>query len=200
VCPLVGDFNIDNLLSVIAVLLDWDLPLEQVIDAIAHVRAAPGRMETFGGTRAPLAVVDYAHTPDALRKALSAARAHCEGRLAVVFGCGGDRDAGKRPIMGDIASDLADDIVITDDNPRTESPQAIAADIAKGIPAGRPFRIELDRARAIRDAIADAQPTDVVVIAGKGHEDYQIYGSERRPFSDQKVVTEALSSRTGGVA
>jgi UDP-N-acetylmuramoyl-L-alanyl-D-glutamate--2,6-diaminopimelate ligase len=200
VCPLVGDFNIDNLLSVIAVLLDWDLPLEQVIDAIAHVRAAPGRMETFGGTRAPLAVVDYAHTPDALRKALSAARAHCEGRLAVVFGCGGDRDAGKRPIMGDIASELADDIVITDDNPRTESPQAIAADIAKGIPAGKPFRIELDRARAIRDAIADAQPTDVVVIAGKGHEDYQIYGSERRPFSDQKVVTEALSSRTGGVA
>jgi UDP-N-acetylmuramoyl-L-alanyl-D-glutamate--2,6-diaminopimelate ligase len=102
--------------------------------------------------------------------------------------------------MGDIASELADDIVITDDNPRTESPQAIAADIAKGIPAGKPFRIELDRARAIRDAIADAHPTDVVVVAGKGHEDYQIYGSERRPFSDQKVVAEALKSRAGGVA
>ena len=124
VCPLVGDFNVDNLLTVIAVLLDWDLPLEQVIGALAHVRAAPGRMETFGGARAPLAVVDYAHTPDALRKALAAARAHCAGRLAVVFGCGGDRDAGKRPIMGAIAAELADDIVITDDNPRTESPQA----------------------------------------------------------------------------
>ena len=105
---------------------------------------------------APLAVVDYAHTPDALRKALVAARAHCAGRLAVVFGCGGDRDAGKRPIMGAIAAELADDIVITDDNPRSESPPAIAADIAAGIPAGKPFRIELDRARAIREALSDA--------------------------------------------
>jgi UDP-N-acetylmuramoyl-L-alanyl-D-glutamate--2,6-diaminopimelate ligase len=200
VCPLVGDFNVDNLLTVIAVLLDWDLPLEQVITAVGRVRAAPGRMETFGGRQAPLAVVDYAHTPDALRKALSAARAHCSGRLAVVFGCGGDRDGGKRPIMGGIAAELADDIVITDDNPRTESPPAIAADVAKGIPAGKPFRIELDRARAIRDAISDAQPEDVVLVAGKGHEDYQIYGSERRPFSDQKVVAEALLARAGGVA
>ena len=200
VCPLVGDFNVDNVLTVIAVLLDWDLPLEQVIGALARVRAAPGRMETFGGAQAPLAVVDYAHTPDALRKALSAARAHCAGRLAVVFGCGGDRDAGKRPIMGAIAAELADEIVITDDNPRTESPQAIAANIAAGIPAGSSFRIELDRARAIRDSLADAQPADVVLIAGKGHEDYQIYGSERRPFSDQKVVADALASRAGGGA
>ena len=200
VCPLVGDFNVDNLLTVIAVLLDWDLPLERVLQTLARVRAAPGRMETFGGTHAPLAVVDYAHTPDALRKALAAARAHCTGRLAVVFGCGGDRDAGKRPIMGSIAAELADDIVITDDNPRTESPQGIATEIANGIPAGKPFRIELDRARAIRDSLADARPADVVVIAGKGHEDYQIYGNEHRPFSDQKVVAEALAARTGGAA
>jgi UDP-N-acetylmuramoyl-L-alanyl-D-glutamate--2,6-diaminopimelate ligase len=199
-CPLVGDFNIDNLLSVIAVLLDWEFPLEQVIDSIGHVRAAPGRMEAFGGAQVPLAVVDYAHTPDALRKALSAARAHCAGRLVVVFGCGGDRDVGKRPVMGGIAAELADDIVITDDNPRTESPPAIAADISKGIPAGKPFRIELDRARAIRDSLADARPGDVVLVAGKGHEDYQIYGSERRHFSDQEVVAEALSSRAGGAA
>ena len=150
VCPLVGDFNVDNLLTVIAVLLDWDIALEQVIESLARVRAAPGRMETFGGVHAPLAVVDYAHTPDALRKALLAARAHCVGRLAVVFGCGGDRDPGKRPIMGAIAAELADDIVITDDNPRGESPPAIAADIAAGIPAGKPFRIELDR--ALRDS------------------------------------------------
>jgi len=200
VCPLVGDFNVDNLLTVIAVLLDWDLPLEKVLGALANVHAAPGRMETFGGTQAPLAVVDYAHTPDALRKALSAARAHCTGRLAVVFGCGGDRDAGKRPIMGAIAAELADDIVITDDNPRTESPQGIATNIAAGIPAGKPFRIELDRARAIRDSLADARLDDVVLVAGKGHEDYQIYGSERRPFSDQKVVAEALAARAGGAA
>jgi UDP-N-acetylmuramoyl-L-alanyl-D-glutamate--2,6-diaminopimelate ligase len=168
------------------------------------VRAAPGRMETFGGARAPLAVVDYAHTPDALRKALSAARAHCSGRLAVVFGCGGDRDPGKRPMMGAIAAELADDIVITDDNPRSEAPEAIVADIAAGIPAGRPYRIEHDRGRAIRDALSSATERDVVLVAGKGHEDYQIYGRERRPFSDQKVASAALMQRTvagpGGAA
>jgi UDP-N-acetylmuramoyl-L-alanyl-D-glutamate--2,6-diaminopimelate ligase len=199
-CPLVGDFNVDNLLTVIAVLLDWEIPLDQAIEALARVRAAPGRMETFGGAQAPLAVVDYAHTPDALRKALAAARAHCTGRLAVVFGCGGERDPGKRPIMGAIAAELADDIVITDDNPRAESPALIAANIAAGIPAGFPFRIELDRGRAIREALTDARPEDVVLIAGKGHEDYQIYGSERRAFSDQKIVAATLATRAGGGA
>ena len=198
--PLVGDFNVDNLLTVIAVLLDWDLDLEQVIRVMSQVRAAPGRMETFGGANAPLAVVDYAHTPDALRKALSAARAHCTGRLAVVFGCGGDRDAGKRPLMGAIAAELADDILLTDDNPRTESPQAIVADIAKGIPAGHAFRVEHDRGVAIGDSLAAAAPADVVLIAGKGHEDYQIYGREKRAFSDQSVVRAALGVRAGGAA
>jgi UDP-N-acetylmuramoyl-L-alanyl-D-glutamate--2,6-diaminopimelate ligase len=198
--PLVGDFNVDNLLVVIAVLLDWDVPLEQVLQVMARVHAAPGRMETFGGVHAPLAVVDYAHTPDALQKVLSAARAHCRGRLGVVFGCGGDRDAGKRPLMGAIAAELADDIILTDDNPRTESPEAIAAGIGAGIPAGKPFRIELDRARAIRESLAAARADDVIVIAGKGHEDYQIYGQERRPFSDQKIVRASLASRQGGEA
>ena len=145
-------------------------------------------------------MVDYAHTPDALRKALSSARAHCSGRLVVVFGCGGDRDAGKRPLMGEIAAELADDIVITDDNPRTESPDVITQGIAAGIPAGRPYRVEHDRARAIRDTVADAGANDVVLIAGKGHEDYQIVGSERRAFSDQKVVVAALAARAGGAA
>lgn len=199
-CPLVGDFNVDNLLAVIAVLLDWSVPLDEIIRALARVQAAPGRMETFGGAGAPLAVVDYAHTPDALRKALGAARAHCRGRLGVVFGCGGDRDPGKRPLMGAIAAELADDIVITDDNPRTESPEAIVAGIRSGIPAGTPFRVELDRARAIREAIAAAREGDVVVIAGKGHEDYQIHGHERRPFSDQKVVRSVLAERAGSAA
>jgi UDP-N-acetylmuramoyl-L-alanyl-D-glutamate--2,6-diaminopimelate ligase len=198
--PLVGEFNVDNLLTVIAILLDWGLTPEQSTHALARVRAAPGRMETFGGGRAPLAVVDYAHTPDALRKALGAARAHCRGRLAVVFGCGGDRDAGKRPLMGEIAAELADDIVITDDNPRTESPEAIAMGIASGIPAGRPYRIQHDRGRAIREALVEAGVHDVVLIAGKGHEDYQIYGDERRAFSDQKVVAATLAVRPGGAA
>jgi UDP-N-acetylmuramoyl-L-alanyl-D-glutamate--2,6-diaminopimelate ligase len=198
--PLVGDFNVENLLTVIALLLDWGLAPDRATDALARVHAAPGRMETFGGGRAPLTVVDYAHTPDALRKALSAARAHTRGRLVVVFGCGGDRDPGKRPLMGEIAAELADDVVITDDNPRTESPAAITQGITAGIPAGRPYRIEHERGRAIRDAVIDAGADDVVVIAGKGHEDYQVYGEERRPFSDQKTVTSALAARIGGAA
>jgi UDP-N-acetylmuramoyl-L-alanyl-D-glutamate--2,6-diaminopimelate ligase len=140
-------------------------------------------------------VVDYAHTPDALRKALSAARAHCASRLRVVFGCGGDRDPGKRPLMGAIAAELADDVVITDDNPRTESPDAIVQGIVAGIPSGAPYRIEHDRARAIEDALLDARESDVVLVAGKGHEDYQIIGRERRAFSDQKVVAAALGRR-----
>jgi len=197
---LVGDFNVDNLLTIVAVLLDWDVPLEDAIRALSQVHAAPGRMETFGGNAAPLAVVDYAHTPDALRKALSAARAHCTGRLAVVFGCGGDRDPGKRPLMGAIAAELADDVLLTDDNPRTETPQSITDGIAQGIPAGIAFRVEHDRGRAIREALAAAGANDVVVIAGKGHEDYQIYGREKRAFSDQRVVGAALAARAGGAA
>jgi UDP-N-acetylmuramoyl-L-alanyl-D-glutamate--2,6-diaminopimelate ligase len=197
---LVGDFNVDNILVVIAILLDWGLTTEQASHALARVHAAPGRMETFGGGRVPLAVVDYAHTPDALRKALLAARAHCRGRLAVVFGCGGDRDPGKRPLMGEIAAELADDIIITDDNPRTESPEEITAGIAAGIPAGHAYRVEHDRGRAIRDALLDARPQDVVVVAGKGHEDYQLYGDERRAFSDQEVVRAALAASLGGAA
>jgi len=170
--------------------------------AVFAVDQALGTVILIGvpGRHAPLAVVDYAHTPDALRKALLAARAHCAGRLAVVFGCGGERDAGKRPIMGAIAAEFADDIVITDDNPRNESPEAITREIAAGIPAGRPYRIEHDRGRAIRDAVIDADADDVVVIAGKGHEDYQVYGQERRHFSDQKAVAGALAARGGGAA
>jgi UDP-N-acetylmuramoyl-L-alanyl-D-glutamate--2,6-diaminopimelate ligase len=197
---LVGDFNVDNLLTVTAILLDWGLTTDQVAQALAHAHAAPGRMETLGGGRAPLAVVDYAHTPDALRKALTAARAHARGRLVVVFGCGGDRDPGKRPLMGGIAAELADDIVITDDNPRTELPEVITAEIAAGIPAGHPYRIEHDRGRAIREAIVDAGNDDVVLIAGKGHEDYQVYGQERRAFSDQKTAAGALAARQAGAS
>ena len=193
---LIGAFNVDNVLTVLAVLLAWNIPMSQAIRALEQCRAASGRMEMFGGRGlTPLAIVDYAHTPDALAKALSAARLHCRGQLRVVFGCGGDRDAGKRPLMGRIAAELADDIIVTDDNPRTENPGRIVADILAGIAGGAPVIVEHDRALAIRMGLQRSGSDDVVLIAGKGHEDYQIYGKERRPFVDQAIVTAALEGR-----
>jgi UDP-N-acetylmuramoyl-L-alanyl-D-glutamate--2,6-diaminopimelate ligase len=151
-------------------------------------------MEMFGGRgRSPLAIVDYAHTPDALANALRAARLHCRGVLRLVFGCGGERDVGKRPLMGRIAAELADDILLTDDNPRGEDPRRIIADIVSGIAAGAPLTIEHDRALAIRVALQRSAPDDVVLVAGKGHEDYQIVAHERRAFRDQTVVAEELA-------
>ena len=193
--PLIGDFNADNALTVLAVLLAWDIPLADAAGALESCRPAPGRMEAFGGHGgAPLAIVDYAHTPDALAKALRAARRHCRGRLKVVFGCGGDRDPGKRPIMGAIAAELADESVVTDDNPRSEPPERIVQQILTGIPGAAAVRVEHDRARAIRATLERSGSQDVVLIAGKGHEAYQIYGGERRPFSDQSVAREALEA------
>ncbi len=193
--PLIGDFNADNALTVLAVLLAWDIPLAQAAAALGSCRAAPGRMEAFGGRGGtPLAIVDYAHTPDALAKALRAARRHCRGRLRVVFGCGGDRDPGKRPLMGEIAAELADEAVVTDDNPRSEPPGKIVREILAGIPGGAAARVEHDRALAIRATLGRSGPEDVVLIAGKGHEEYQIYGRERRPFSDQDVARAALQA------
>ena len=197
--PLIGEFNVDNVLTVLAVLLAWNIPLAQAVTAVEKCRAPSGRMELFGGQAPePLAIVDYAHTPDALVKALHAARLHCRGQLRVVFGCGGDRDSGKRPLMGGVAAELADDIIVTDDNPRTEDPARIVADILAGIskqPGAKPLEaiaVEHDRARAIQIALRRSGPGDVVLIAGKGHEDYQIYGTVRRPFRDQSVVSAEL--------
>ncbi|HET9331251.1 MAG TPA: UDP-N-acetylmuramoyl-L-alanyl-D-glutamate--2,6-diaminopimelate ligase [Steroidobacteraceae bacterium] len=191
---LMGEFNVDNALTVLAVLLAWDIPLADAARALSRCRAASGRMEMFGGRgRTPLAIVDYAHTPDALAKALRAARLHCRGQLRVVFGCGGDRDAGKRPLMGQVAAELADDIILTDDNPRTEDPVRIVADIVAGIAQRAPLVIEHDRARAIRLALGRSVLDDVVLIAGKGHEDYQIVGTTRRAFRDQSVVADELA-------
>jgi len=190
---LMGEFNVDNSLTVLAVLLAWGVPLPAAVRALGRCRAASGRMEMFGGRGVtPLAIVDYAHTPDALEKALRAARLHCRGLLRVVFGCGGDRDAGKRPLMGRIAAELADDLIVTDDNPRTEDPARIVADILAGVSRHTPLVVEHDRALAIRLALGRSGPDDVVLIAGKGHEDYQILGAERRPFRDQAVVMDAL--------
>jgi UDP-N-acetylmuramoyl-L-alanyl-D-glutamate--2,6-diaminopimelate ligase len=192
---LIGDFNVDNVLGVLAVLMGLDIALQDAANAVAQAHAPSGRMEAFGGGAEALFIVDYAHTPDALAKALSAARRHCRGKLAVVFGCGGDRDKGKRPLMGEVAAKLADEIVLTDDNPRSEDPQRIVADIRAGIDSKRRVRIEHDRATAIEVAMAGARHGDVVLIAGKGHEDYQIQGSERRAFSDQAVVRDRLKER-----
>jgi UDP-N-acetylmuramoyl-L-alanyl-D-glutamate--2,6-diaminopimelate ligase len=193
--PLIGAFNADNALTVLAVLLAWDIPLAEAAAALESCRAAPGRMEAFGGRgAAPLAIVDYAHTPDALAKALRAARLHCRGRLRVVFGCGGDRDPGKRPMMGQIAAELADESIITDDNPRSEPPEQIVRQILRGVPGDAVSRVEHDRAQAIKATLQRSGPQDVVLIAGKGHEEYQIYGKERRAFSDQGVVRAALEA------
>jgi UDP-N-acetylmuramoyl-L-alanyl-D-glutamate--2,6-diaminopimelate ligase len=188
----VGDFNVDNLLVVLGVLLGAGFSLQQAIGALEHCAPPPGRMEAFTAPGKALAVVDYAHTPDALEKALQAARVHASGRLICVFGCGGDRDARKRPLMGGIAERLADVVVITDDNPRTEDGDVIVAGIVSGLKQPQLAQIERDRARAIESAIAASSAGDVVLIAGKGHEDYQIVGLETRYFSDRDVVQAAL--------
>ena len=191
---LVGAFNAENLLATLGVLLGWRVPLQQALAAVGVCQAPPGRMEVFGGGAHPVAIVDYAHTPDALAKLLDAARAHARGRLHCVFGCGGDRDAGKRPQMGAIAEELADAVVLTNDNPRTEDPGAILSQIAGGMREPGGAVVIPDRAEAIRHALSEAEPGDVVVIAGKGHEDYQIVGQERRPFSDRAVVLQVFGA------
>ncbi len=197
---LVGEYNVSNLLGVIAALRALGVPLADAVAVCADLPAVPGRMESVAADAAPLVVVDYAHTPDALEKVLAALRpltTQRAGRLWCVFGCGGNRDAGKRPLMGAAAQAGADRVIVTSDNPRHESPQAIAEDVARGLAAGGAVRIELDRARAIAEAIAGADARDVILIAGKGHEDYQELGGERHPFSDQAQARQALAARTG---
>lgn len=190
---LLGRFNAQNLLACLAALLALGLPLDEAVGRLARSRTVPGRMERFGGgADRPLAVVDYAHTPNALQSVLTALRAHTAGRLICVFGCGGDRDAGKRPLMGAAAERLADRVLLTSDNPRSEDPLAILADIRAGCAQPGRVHIEADRAVAIRLALESARPGDVVLIAGKGHEDYQIVGSERRAFSDRAEVAALL--------
>jgi UDP-N-acetylmuramoyl-L-alanyl-D-glutamate--2,6-diaminopimelate ligase len=197
--PLIGSFNVDNVLAVLAVLLGSNLPLAKCVAALRGLAAPSGRFETFAAPGMPLVIVDSAHTPDALQKALQVMRQHCKGRLTLVFGCGGDRDRGKRPQMGALAAQLADNIILTDDNPRSESGDAIIADIRAGMGA-RQATVIRDRESAIRQAVDDARPGDVVLVAGKGHETYQIIGDERRPFSDQAVARRALGLAPAGAS
>jgi UDP-N-acetylmuramoyl-L-alanyl-D-glutamate--2,6-diaminopimelate ligase len=196
---LIGAFNAANLLGVLGVLLVSGVTLEPALAFLAQVEAPPGRMQRLGGDGSPLVVVDYAHTPDALAKVLSALRA-CVGpggELVCLFGCGGDRDRGKRPEMGRVAARLADRVIVTSDNPRSEDPEAIASDIVHGIrdTGNRRYAVDLDRANAIATAIGEATAADVVLLAGKGHETYQERAGVRAPFLDVDHAARALASR-----
>ena len=198
---MVGAFNAQNLLGVLGVLLASDIPLDDAVAAMTRLAAPPGRMQRLGGDGKPLVVVDFAHTPDALEKVLTALRPTVtDGHaLVCVFGCGGDRDPGKRPQMGAVAAALADRIVVTSDNPRSEDPNVIANAVVKGIrDAGhRRWSIENDRHVAIATAIQSANAGDVVLVAGKGHETYQERNGQRTPFSDAREALAALAAWGG---
>ncbi len=192
---LVGRYNVANLLAVAGVLYDAGLAAADIGKRLAALTPPPGRMERVGGDGEPLVVIDYAHSPDALENALAALREVADargGRLVAVFGCGGDRDRGKRPLMGEVAARLADGVIVTSDNPRREDPAAIIADILPGAPGAR---VIADRATAIGAAVADAAPADVILLAGKGHEPYQERNGVRTPFSDVAEARTALHLR-----
>jgi UDP-N-acetylmuramoyl-L-alanyl-D-glutamate--2,6-diaminopimelate ligase len=206
---LIGGYNLSNILAAAAAALSLDIEPETIAAGVARLHGVPGRLEMVKNPRGLAVAVDYAHTPDALMKALGAVRPLTNGKLITVFGCGGDRDKGKRSEMGRVASQASDVVFITSDNPRTEDPGAIVAQIEKGVVESgmkklaiedghasaqpRGYRVELDRASAIRKAVGMATAHDLILIAGKGHEDYQIIGREKRPFDDRVIAREAAS-------
>lgn len=198
---LVGDYNVSNLLAVIGVLRVLGVSLVDAARACSHLDAVPGRMQRVpvqGGKSLPRVVVDFAHTPDALEQALKALRPLAKsvgGRLWCVFGCGGDRDASKRPVMGNIAQREADEVVVTSDNPRSERPEDIVSQIMAGTTPAATLRVEVARQQAIELAVREAAPHDVVLVAGKGHEDYQDIAGTKHPFSDVRVAEQALLLR-----
>lgn len=190
---LLGRFNASNLLATLSILLLMDMPLKEAMKKLADLRTVPGRMEYFGGQHGqPLVVVDYAHTPDALKQVLQTLREHCQGQLWCVFGCGGDRDKSKRPLMGSVAERYADHVVITDDNPRFEDAQQIVTHIQAGMTAPHAADVMRDRKEAISYAIQHAVSGDIVLIAGKGHEEYQLVGDQKLSFSDRSQVSNLL--------
>lgn len=186
--PLLGEFNVRNLLSAIAVLLVQGERFDDVVNVLPMVQPVAGRMEVFEFAQQANVVVDYAHTPDALSQVLTSARAHTNGQLWCVFGCGGDRDRGKRPLMGEAAEQHADHLVITTDNSRSEAPEAIAEDIRAGLVNPASAISEPDREQAIRYCLAKAQPQDLIIVAGKGHEDYQIIGDQKTDYNERAVI------------
>ncbi len=202
VSPLIGRFNLMNLLQSVGVLLQQGFPLDPLLEAVNEFSGVPGRMErvqipsSLGSLRhLPEVIVDYAHTPDGLKNALIALRPFAKGELVCVFGCGGDRDRGKRSQMGAVAAQLADRIILTSDNPRTEGPQDILDDVLKGVPLKTQMEVVVDRASAIELAISKSSVADVVLIAGKGHEDYQIIGLDKIYFDDREEARQALRKR-----
>jgi UDP-N-acetylmuramoyl-L-alanyl-D-glutamate--2,6-diaminopimelate ligase len=202
VSPALGRHNAYNLLGTLAVLLASGVALRKAVAALSQLKPVPGRMQALGGGAKPVVVVDYAHTPDALKQVLTTLRELLEPRttshgprLTCVFGCGGNRDHGKRPQMGRVAAGFADRVVVTSDNPRNESPRAIIDDIVAGARGVQDIVIEADRRKAIRRAVGAARRGDIVLLAGKGHEAYQEIRGTRRPFSDAAVAREALAGR-----
>lgn len=190
---LVGQFNLSNLLAVIATLGALNIPLASLLQGIRELQPVAGRMQSLGGGEKPLIVVDYAHKPDPLEKVLLALRQQCQGKLYCIFGCGGERDRGKRPMMAKIAEQYADQVIVTDDNPRHEDPAQIVKDILQGFTNATRVIVQHDRAKAIRDIIQFAGKGDCVLIAGKGAETYQQIGDEKFPFSDIDKVKEVLT-------
>lgn len=192
---LLGKFNAANLLAALGALLAAGIPFESAVERLGQVQTVPGRMERLGGGQQPTVVIDYAHTPDALQQVLQALRGHCRGILWCVFGCGGERDRGKRPLMGQLAESLADRVMLTNDNPRSEDPEGIIKDILRGVKDAHSVQVVRDRAAAIARAIQGAAADDWVLIAGKGHETEQIIGAQRLPFSDHEVAARCLQER-----
>jgi UDP-N-acetylmuramoyl-L-alanyl-D-glutamate--2,6-diaminopimelate ligase len=189
---LIGNFNLSNFLAVINSLCLLDIPFEQALASISKFHSVPGRMQMFGGSKQPLVVVDYAHKPDALEKVLLALKHHTSGKLHCVFGCGGERDTAKRPVMAEIVEKYADQIIVTNDNPRNEDPNKIIAEIIKGFKNSKKIIVQQDRSKAIEEAIQCAAAGDCILIAGKGAETYQQIGNEKLPFSDIKKVQDVL--------
>jgi len=197
--PLFGEFNLYNLTAALATLLSLGYPLEQLVAGCAHLQPVAGRMQAFSEADKPTCVVDYAHTPEALALALQALQKHVPGGVSCIFGCGGDRDKGKRALMAQAAEQNANKVIITSDNPRSENPDAIIADVAAGLTHPEKAHLEADRATAISYAINNAAAGDVILIAGKGHEDYQIIGDTRIDFCDRRYVQEQLKKAVRGI-
>jgi UDP-N-acetylmuramyl-tripeptide synthetase len=190
--PVLGRFNAYNVLAVLASLLALKVSLSDAVAVVAQIKPVQGRMQQFGGHELPLVVIDYAHTPDALENVLQTLKEQKPAKLICVFGCGGNRDAGKRPLMGAVASKLADTVIVTSDNPRNEDPALIIKEVIGGVTSA--YLVELDRTAAINRAIESARKGDIVLVAGKGHEDYQEIAGVKYPFSDAVVAQAALAS------
>ena len=195
--PLFGHFNLSNVMAVAAILHGQGTPAEALSGALAAITPVPGRMEPLQAGGCPTVIVDYAHTPDGLEKALQACRDHFPGRLFCVIGCGGDRDAGKRPQMAAVAETFADSVVLTSDNPRGEDPQTIIDQMRAGLTDAQAVHENVDRAAAVQETVHRAQPGDVILLAGKGHEDYQEINGVRYPSDDRDLARQALTARGG---